>query len=470
MSKQTKSDFPLARQICAAIGIATLVMLRNWRSTMDVGFSYYYQQPRYYMVLASLAWTFIIAGFVLLAWKLPPKAKRWAWVLSVPLWLHIAVMSVSVIATSQTARLLLLIASPIIVLLGAWQTKVKQFKLGSWVFNAGLLVFFAFPLFVFNGWKNAAVSFQPEPPSLKKGSKLHDERLVVIIFDELDGQIFKKQVDSNPNLVNFRKVVAGASEKATVERPGAHTRISLPVITTGEKIDEALPTAPLDLRLSNGKIWRETDHLFREAQGKGWTTEILGWLHRYEQFHDVSYRATTLPTFAEDFPSDFLLQFDYLWSTPIELLTNFNVDHIWTPFQILKAKHHLRLVTETKAKVKQALEDKNTDFVFLHLPFPHAPFIVEGEPSLKTDPRVDFYTPSLEYTDKVLGEMLSQASWHKNTTWIISSDHNLRDLGNGQTPPTQVPFLIYNQSKPLNATWQTRDTWDDVYRAIKKRL
>lgn len=296
-----------------------------------------------------------------------------------------------------------------------------------------------------------------------------ERRLVVLVFDELDGV----EVARSPaRLPNFHRLEATGLSAHEMYPPANYTAESLPAMLSGDDYDAATYTGrDVHVRLADRTDWsRLSDRhtlLSRSASRKA----VIGWHLPYcsafpgldSCWDDSAFRApgefVPLPEWLAG--SDRLVR---TW-TSLRLaqhrsnVADYSAELFVSPPQF-RLRRIGRIFAEQRRELLQALAGRRFELVFGHLACPHPPGL---EPSLP-EPMDRAYTRNLAACDELLGEVLRmlRAAGGK---WqiVVTSDHwfRYRDwLESGQpesTPATRrkVPFYLLTDEGP-GVAWSTQ--------------
>jgi phosphoglycerol transferase MdoB-like AlkP superfamily enzyme len=99
----------------------------------------------------------------------------------------------------------------------------------------------------------------------------------------------------------------------------------------------------------------------------------------------------------------------------------------------------------------------------------HVPFEIPVSNDIKGGDTSSKYKASVKYSDYALGRFFAQAStkpWHKNTIYIITSDHGSNHTGieNNVDERYHIPFIIHSPSMDsLKSNYRTHNSFDLPY-------
>ena len=295
----------------------------------------------------------------------------------------------------------------------------------------------------------------PEAVSSEGNSK---NRVVWFIFDELDFHLpFESFAKEMPELNRFKETSFFA---ANANSPSHDTLESIPSLLTGKKVKSIRYMGGKDLNLKflddTSARFRDSAGLFSEAHEKGKKIGIIGTYHPYCRLfgrlldYCIDYEAETNQ---EDNGLDLNDLFNLVRYHVRLSLTNFPG---WFRFsgefldrdtgrydpekQKIKLEHGV-------ATAKALASQRDFDLVYVHLLFPHEPFLYDRKSN--TWNGAGSYLDNLVLVDRAFGEiqtaMESSGTWD-NTTVIVSADHPWR-LDANPIEPTNEAFPLTNGGK-----------------------
>jgi hypothetical protein len=252
-------------------------------------------------------------------------------------------------------------------------------------------------------------------------------RLVWVVMDELSyRQAFEHRVPDlqMPNFDAFR----AQSVLYTHVQPVAYwTELAITSMLTGEALDDdrASYTGIFRVRDANEETWHLWDPqatLFGDAEKSGWNVAVAGWWNPYCTlfrgmlqscfWSDASPYSPTRPWFgvAQNMEIAFVNPLR-VRSQPPQLRMRMNENYL------------------LEARGLDAIADDRMDFVFVHLPVPHYPFVYDRHTGRDDPSNGHSYQDGLALADKMLGAVITVAEksprW-KNTTLIVDGDHSWR--------------------------------------------
>jgi hypothetical protein len=282
--------------------------------------------------------------------------------------------------------------------------------------------------------------------------KTAPQRVVWMIFDELDQGIAFEGVAGKVNMPEFERLQRSALHATAAYSPTSGTLSSLPSLITGKLVQLASPVGPDDLRLvyagGDGREvrWRGQPNVFSHARSLGLDSVLIGWYHPYCRQLSGELRAcwwSAMP-----------FQADSVGRTTGEAvpkyLRSLFETNLLSPFgQSLATAEAAQRYQALMREARRAVADPSLGVVFLHLQVPHAPHAYDrrsGAFTLGNAP-VKGYLDSLALADIALGELrraMESASLWDSTTVLVSSDHSYRSsraLAHRKVD-RRVPFLL----------------------------
>lgn len=353
------------------------------------------------------------------------------------------------------ASILLFFASAFLVIVFKWRDRIFT---GA---QTAVLIAAPFVLITFSQALVGTFSSNPKPEvSIKEQltgisqspDRTFKNRVVWIIFDDMD---YFAIFGSNPPAVpmpEFQRLKSESLFAENAESPAYATVESIPSLLTGKFVRKSKPSgkSELDLTFTDGKTSRFSSepNVLRDVLAGNGKTAVIGWYHPYCRVIGKDISACQSETF--DTINDFEEQ-------PVAsiMLRSFLNCIISLPFgyRILEvvnrqistpvldegySKRHFRMIEGAGL----AISDPDIDLAFIHLPFPHAPYIYNRE--TQTFGGGTEYRDNLALSDRVLGELrksLEIAGLWDKTTVIVSSDHQWRQK-QYQIDPASKDFTI----------------------------
>jgi hypothetical protein len=269
-------------------------------------------------------------------------------------------------------------------------------------------------------------------------------RVIWLVLDELDLGYLDSNLQALPT---FTKLRHSALWAAAAYAPASHTRQSVPILWTGEHIDEVATTSSGWLKTRRvGESewdyrWLDQHTIFKALADRGLSVQIIGWalnycgnvaaMPRIACFDDRPYRA----------PGRVLGIWNWLFSENglVDLLYDVLIARrAHSPPQWYRANQYYRpsdlgilrmgaYIDDVERNADRLFGNKTAALVFAHLPCPHLPpyDLIRGVPP--GTPEED-YARNLARCDGLVGRVLtySEAGEGQETMVIVTSDHWFR--------------------------------------------
>lgn len=268
-------------------------------------------------------------------------------------------------------------------------------------------------------------------------------RVVWLIFDELDYRVTFPERPSGLALPEFDRLRAESLFATNAFPPANGTVLSMPALTTGQRVLAANPCSPEDLRLTlagtNHPItWSALPNVFSRARELEFNCAIVAWYHPYRRvFSNALSHCSWYP---------FPLYEQARGRTLREAMAN----QLWSCLAPLQQRRlEVRIHQESLADALHAVTNRQFGLTFLHLPGPHKPGIYrpkEGRLTMTHFSTVEGYFDNLALTDLALGQLRRQmeAAQVWDQSWlVVTSDHCWREAArhDGKSD-LRVPFLV----------------------------
>lgn len=394
------------------------------------------------MVLAALTWVAVVSLIVFTCWSLPEKVRKVGRWLAVPFWINLIVSTRFML---PVGNLVAACGYAVIILLMFWRLKATNRSLDTLVQPLGLLGGVILGLQVITGIRVCLAPKMNYPTPTPNQAATRSERVVFVVFDELDYQLAFERRPKDVHLKTFDDLAA-RGKLYKVMRPGPDTRESIPAIVSGESVNTAFAISGSELKLDGKRIWPGNDTFFDSARKAGFHTGIVGTYIRYERFGDRVDRVVSYRNTPDSYLSFVTQQFNELWSKIPQGVFEVNYWRFNTPYTRFLGDHHRKVLENTIRESKAMLADRNLDFVYLHLQLPHGPHLFDTNGKEILDQRPTAYSGSLQKCDSVLKELVDSNRFAGATTWVVTSDHNHRDAILGLPISKYVPLLLFNSS------------------------
>ena len=360
---------------------------------------------------------------------------------------------------------------------------LKFYKLLNKIFTIFLIIFSPFIFlnlaniinynFLLNWDNNKSLIKKKNYPDKKN-------KIVLIIFDELDNKFIKKN-----SYENFNSFINTSNYYFNTSAAGSGTISNIISILTGSELKKILPIYPGDYKFTNNDVYfksqnkvislSEYKNIFTTLNNKGYKVGVVGHYHRY---CNIFYKFLNMcfETNDERFKIKNIGLKKYLaysltnfvpGNSKIKLFKNNNFSNY-----NLFDKPNLRIKNILILK-KMIIEliDKN-DFIFIHVPLPHTPWIYkDGKITSKNINQLDYseknYLNNLALTDIFLKDILDEMKKkgiYGNSSIIISSDHGWRKKQDYIKP------LITNDIEDKNIFLALKNKNQTIGKKISKQM
>lgn len=442
----------------AALSFGNLCLGIAWTDLLDRGqFGYFHKQPvlrvQLLAVVLNVALVASIAWLALRAWRRAPRG-RWQRLGAVMFLLSLAV-PVEFVRTAvfhltdhefvSGARHPLSLAAIAGAVAGAWLWPVAAVGLlrrllltlsPLCVFSLGRALLLLMGVLRLEAWP-------ADPPLARTLPTPPDAPQVLwLLFDELDYRLVFPERPAGLELPEFDRLSREALSATNAQRPGSDTVISLPALTTGERVVEATPTGPaeLTLTLADGRKtnWTALPTIFAQVRALGLNSSLVGWYHPYRRLFGTQLSA------CEWFSFPF---YDHVGGASLAAALGRQLAAALPLFNLRYL--NVRLHQEILAAALSVTTNSASGLTFLHLPVPHGPGVYRADSRRYTIwglGKVSGYLNSLVLADRTLRELrqaLEQAGRWDRTWLIVSTDHNWRYSAafDGQVDE-RVPFMV----------------------------
>lgn len=263
--------------------------------------------------------------------------------------------------------------------------------------------------------------------------KMSDRRVVWVLFDEFDYDVFfanRNPALSLPNLDRLQRTSISA-ENAT--SPADATLISIPALTIGSMLAETRGDGQGQLRVqgqgatTSTSLWHETANIFSDLKAKNKTVSVLGFYHPYCNVFPFAQPCDSYPMF--HYPG-------WWWGY-------LQAARILPGVDYLVKRNHLNgggfddVFRRHLEKLPIHLAADSTALSFFHFNVPHPP----GERIGKTAADLLGYEHNGLAVDLVAGiilDKLEAQSKSQEILLIVSTDHWLRLAGRVGAEPKDV--------------------------------
>lgn len=455
-----------------ALSFGNLCLGIAWTDLLDRGqFGYFHRQPVLRVQLLALVLNVLavasVAWLALRAWRRAPRggwqrlgAVLFLFSLGVPVeFVRTAVFHLTDHEFITGARHPLSLAGIVGATVGTWLWPAPAVALlrrllltlsPLCVFSLGKALLLLVGLLRLEAW--------PADPPLAETlpAKPDAPRVLWLVFDELDYRLVFPERPAGLDLPEFDRLSREALNATNAQRPGSDTVISLPALTTGERVVEATPTGPAELTLTLGggrkTNWTALPTVFAQARALGFNSSLVGWYHPYRRLFGAQLSACEWFSFPfyDHVGGDSLA--GALGRQLAAALPLFNLRYL-----------NVRLHQEILAAALRLTTHSPGGLTFLHLPVPHGPGVYRADSHSYTIwgmGKVSGYLNSLVLADRTLGELrqvLERAGLWERTWLIVSTDHNWRYSAafDGQVDE-RVPFLVKPPGRTTGQTFGER--------------
>ncbi len=302
------------------------------------------------------------------------------------------------------------------------------------------------PLFIINSaWRTYAVRAHWQGNGHADGmlpaQKSH-ERVIWIVFDELDRRMLFEARPSRIALPEFDRLRAESLDGVKVESPAMNTPVALPSLMLQANVRCFDVSRAGDLLVKIGSSaelisYKAQPDIFEKARSAGFNAGVAGWLFPYcrmlgSRLSDCGWGLCGFETafvYRSISRRSFLQQALYLARWQVTALPSMRQPIVPKPEQEAFARassiETLQVVLQNAFRM---LQNPNLNLVFIHLPVPHPPGIWDVRSSSFTMSQ-STYVDNLQLADKILGQfrqMLERSGDWERSTILVSSDHPFR--------------------------------------------
>lgn len=480
------------RDAAISLSLANLCLLNTWRSTIfNRHHEYFFQIPNYApRYAASLLNLLLLAVTFWLAIFFARKSKKgvcldlvkvvFLMVLLVPLNFvrkFVLDWSVNEVLHFGTPAITAALALSTIVLTIRFHRRVAAFA----AVTVLMLVPFCAVTMVRTSWFLSKSTWKPNAdekqlPPMRETQRANEPRLLWIIFDELDQRVAFEKRNSGIELPNLNRFCNGALVATNAFPPAGTTLLSIPALTTGRLVAEAIPVSlsQMSLRFAgDGRLvkWSEAENVFSRARADGFNTAIVGWYHPYPRVFGRNLNAAE-------------------WSAipSIDAFGGGNISHcvatqllidFW-PFYEMRL--FTKLYADSVLRCARLVTNSAFGLTLLHLSIPHTPVVHESIgghiASVFAHPGGADYLNNLYWVDVTFGQLrlaMEQMELWDKTTVLVSSDHWWRTSKQlDRITDHRVPFILKlaNSIEPIvyRKQFNTVISADLITAVLKKEI
>ena len=294
-------------------------------------------------------------------------------------------------------------------------------------------------------------------------------RVVWIIFDELSQAIAFGNRPAGLALPNFDRLKSGSFYASSSESPADSTEIAMPSLILGERVIEAIPQGPDDLRVrtesqTSPRALSSMPNVFDAARDLGINTALVGWFHPYGRLINRSltkcyWTAGWLRAGIEE-RSDPQQLLNAMWDRcRLQIAALPLVGHLPGVFPgVYQRQEKIERFTWLRDRAMEIVSDPAIGLALIHLPIPHPPAIYSRTGGTLTAQGRIGYMDNLVLADQTLGELrqaMEQSGLWGRTAVLVSADHGWRTRlwrGDAEWTPDEetashqdtsgVPFLL----------------------------
>ncbi len=477
----------------ACLGLANLLLLSEWDNLYtlyraDRAYFADREFPLVYLWSTALAVLIVAAAFAMGSLAIEAASRgartmsgRARPLLAASAFIALEVwLSASVRIVDEPARLLVALA--VMTLAIVWVVYVpRQAVLRS---ACKLLAWTAvlFPVFLTTtlaGWARASPVSSARVVDERRSRDTATNRLVWIVFDELDERVAFGRRPSSLKLPAFDRLRRESLVATSAYAPGSWTLDALSTLWVGRPVAEAIEEGPSALRLTYAddqetRVLEASATVFGQVRDAGRGIGLVGWYHPYcRLFGSMTDRceAAAAPgafgsfgraRLAEELGAPSmaarLIIWHAPWSTEAIVTGGFPRARL-NAEQALVIRQRAEMYRRLHAAALEMVLDRSLSLVFVHQVVPHLPGFYDAD-------RADFdvsglgdYFDNLTLADRALAEIrasLEAAGLWDETAVIVQADHALRPdvwirqrlwtaeleaLTDGQQGPL-VPFFV----------------------------
>jgi sulfatase-like protein len=270
----------------------------------------------------------------------------------------------------------------------------------------------------------------------------HTNRLIWIIFDELDDRLLFQARPARIHPVEFDRLRQQSIYADHVRTPADDTLAAMPGLFLGRAVlDTKLDTSKLLVKEKRNSGWVDfasQPNVFRQARAAGFNTALSGFHHPYcrilgDDLSDCSWMASGWSSITAErhlLESSFPGKAIYLvrWQARIVPFLTEPPHFIVPGVLAMYVQHNPVVLRYVLANAHRMLRNRDLNFVFFHFNAPHEPGIWDSTKKSFTTHGSN-YNDNLELADNILGQVRRQleatGDWDRSAV-IISGDHPYR--------------------------------------------
>lgn len=291
-----------------------------------------------------------------------------------------------------------------------------------------------------------------------------DKKVIVIIFDAFDSEIFEELYNNDNNSFNRAKSKAVSFNNAYA--PGRDTIYSMPHFLIGDDGRSDVFFDRKNLYLKNENIFKKFNYensFFNNVKpensflvaGVNIYCANFDFKNCYDGKHDIKHQRKNYELI------DYLNGFDFIISIYNNILRSYMFDNeaLKTNKEVLKIieKENIKKLIFQKNKYDRifkhslnGLLNPNYELILLHFPYPHSPFVLGNhlyskKRNINELSIIDGYVNNLKLSEEIFSKLNSQIEKLQNINElmiIITSDHGFRYKEEYKGEARKVPFII----------------------------
>ena len=319
----------------------------------------------------------------------------------------------------------------------------------------------------------------------------NNNKIIYLVFDELD----QKFIDTG-NYKSFNNLINQADYYINTMASGDSTITNMISITTGTKLKTELPLDKKFYKFTNNDIsfvvkekrynWSEYKNIFNTLDKKKYKVGVVGYAHRYcnifyknlNMCFEINDETFTIKNIGIKKYLIYSLTNIIPANSKIGFFANYSLMNFF-----LSDSPNLRIKNVIKLKkiIKKLIYDN--DFIFIHLPLPHSPWIykdgkITSENINQLDQSEKNYSNNMMFTDIFFGEIIKELKEKKiydSSTIIISSDHSWRNSKNYVSPrkypntyDDNIVLIVKNKNQDQGTKIEKQTFLHDIFKIIEQ--
>ncbi|UMZ74127.1 sulfatase-like hydrolase/transferase [Natranaerofaba carboxydovora] len=490
------------KDILVSFSLANLFFLRVWHELIfaDPEGQFYFRTLDQVSIAALLLNVFLLGAVILSLFILFQKNKNnilqkiLAFVLFVSLIFPLNALRLlaTEISITDIVEFLGRAGFGVLIFLIAVSVVYLSFKLPDRIINAVSIIYIIFSPFLILSfgqglWAFATTdSFAQESVSemskelAQEADEEASKRVVWFIFDELDQRLtFEEERPDDLEINELDNLKNDGFYATNAHAPEDETILSMPAFTIGEKVKNADPKGPAELKLTSKETeetfnWSERKNIFDEISVRGGNSALSGIYLPYCRIIGDS------PDICSWHP------FGTIEHNKEYNLTEAMFNQLLAPFAISpfnQRRHAINVHKSVYDDAKELVTNPNLDLVLIHWSVPHFPWIYDREMADFSVFNYDLnkgYYDNLALVDQTIKDMRlameSDGTWD-DTYFIVSSDHpwrmHLFPTYDEKFDP-RIPFIIRTPAENEKVThtedFNTVQTYDIILSILDGEL